>query len=434
MFKRVCAVALSFLMVHAQIAPTLAQSATPPEQLSTLQTEVQDLKSQNARIEAYLQQLTASVGQLQTMSLYSTDEGKKAAAKNATAQKEDAGKGVELINNIPDRVLGPELKTGLKDCIGALNQDGSKLLDKNAAAIANPLATCNEETVKGLQQELQKKKDQLVSSWQKCRDVIAPANPDLSLAIPDVPTNLTPEGIKQVQTNIEDASRKLSDLGKKAGQCTSQMQDILQDLGDVAKAGDALSASLGFAAQACFASGANPYVCAGFAVLAILMSLFGGGKGNGKGDGKGNSMAGLPGGSVPGPSPQPITTNFMGDQKSGGVLCNRLDTLFTCWTVAKPDQKTAMDFKVIDPNTANADSAKWFKEVLNSGGSNGRLFFCSDAGGKITRVVVSSSDRKNHSNVDVKDAEDPASKAHPLVFNTKTEQHDPADRDQLCPL
>jgi hypothetical protein len=444
MHKRACALILSILIGHGQMASSFAQTsmATPPEQLSALRSDIQDLKSQNQRIEASLQQLTAAVGQLQTASLYSTEEGKKQAAKNAAEKKGEAENAVKSIDDISEKVLGTDLKGKIKDCIAKLNIDGAKLLEKNPEAIANPLVACNDATVKNLQQELEKKRDQLLSTWNKCRNTLSLANPDLGLSIPDVPANLTAQNIRQIQTNIEDAAKKLSDVGQNAGQCVSEMQDSIRGLGDVAKAGGALSAALGFAAQACFASGANPYVCAGFAVLAILMSLFGNGNGNGdgngngkgNGEGNGNSAVGLPGNAgVPGPPAEPVTTNFSGDNRSDGVLCNRLEMRLTCWTSKKPEIKTIMDFAQPDPGTANSDSARWFKEILTAGGSNGRLFFCSDPSGRIVRTIVSSQDKKSQALVDVSEAEDKASKAHALVFNTKTEQHDPGSEEQLCP-
>jgi hypothetical protein len=287
--------------------------------------------------------------------------------------------------------LPAELKGSMEKCVGAS-------ADVKAANSDNPnfdLPGCDKSSREALKEKLQSLENEAKKAYDDCRLTIEQDAREYRDLLP-----------KNASDNIDPKS--LSALkqypNKRIRECADEVKKAVDELKDVRDAKALVSNALTMAANVCFASGGNPWVCGGMLAIALIMEIFDGGGGGGKSDGPGK---GPPGGAGGGSAPT-VSAGPPSEGKSAGEARNAAASSEVSQGPSTNLGKTA---NLGDPNVksdaycnAAAGQVVCFlqstpgSEVFFSGDSRiallsqtphpGAVTVCTDKGGKISAIVV----------------------------------------------
>jgi len=156
----------------------------------------------------------------------------------------------------------------------------------NAADTGFELPQCDKDAREALKTKLQTIEKDARKAYDDCRQTIEEGAAEYR--------NLLPANASdRIDPNAFNAIKQYPN--KRVRACADEVKKAIDALKDVRDAKALVSNALTMAANICFASGGNPWVCGGMLAIALIMEIFDGG-GGGKGDGAGKGPPGGAGG------------------------------------------------------------------------------------------------------------------------------------------
>jgi hypothetical protein len=243
--------------------------------LQKIQADVEALKERAKSAQQFQSDTLKALAQLLAKQVAIEVKPDKEAAGNKVADAEARGlpKKLEDAADLKNfDALDPSVGNLVHKCVSAVSK---------AKIVANNynfrLEGCTQKDIDDLKDGLLKQESDAVAAYGQCRSVIMSRAGEYKSLLP---------------SNINDLdSKRLSELGKypdpEVKQCAQDIDKAVRQLTQAKDAKALVSTAMTMAANVCFASGGNPYVCGAMLFVAVLMEIFdgsGGGKGKGPGD------------------------------------------------------------------------------------------------------------------------------------------------------
>lgn len=269
---------LAGLAIVAVCLPSPAVATTPLEQLQSdlavIRAELQEQRQWRTEQTTAMAKLIAD----QTALLAAMNPQNKVLADKWLPTADEARANLKSRVSAPDALkhLPEPLREKLKACV-------ISGVDARVPSAGQPfdLNNCDPTIRSEVERGLLDVERQANDAYQTCRDAIARDAAEYRRLLPQNPrTGVSEQALEALKKYPRPNIRE----------CADKVQRAAEQLKDVADAKDLFSGSMQIAANVCFASGGNPYVCGGMLAVAILMKLLdggGGGGGDGKEQGKG---------------------------------------------------------------------------------------------------------------------------------------------------
>ena len=266
--------ALFVLLLNTSVA--LAQ-----QPIDVMQADLKELKRKVAQLEsdaesaaAFRASQAAGMAELLSRQLAQVAPTKESAADwvaNAAVARDELAQAVNeqsFLAHAP-----PDVRALAKNCVLAASSAQVSTTDNPAFALTN----CTSAQQQELKKKLQNLENAAKETFDKCRRVVTNLAPEYQDLVPRNPHDVNPELLKHLAAYPDAAVRD----------CQGAIEEAYQGLSEIKDAKAIISNAMTLAANVCFASGGNPYVCGGMLALAILMEIFDGSGGGGNGDGPG---------------------------------------------------------------------------------------------------------------------------------------------------
>lgn len=271
----------------ALLASSSATAQTPIDamraDLSQLSRNVKELQRDVAALEgeaveqaAFRTSQAAAMAELLSRQVAQTAPTKESAkswvdaASQARKELMDAANDPKFLTSAP-----PEVRELAQACVRAAAE--AQVTNEDMPAFA--LTGCSTKQQQELKEKLRDLEAAARQAYEKCRRLVQERAPEFQDLVP---------------RNAHDADGQLlQQLGSypdaDVRECRDSLNNAHQQLKEIKDSKAILSNALMMAANVCFASGGNPYVCGAMLAVAIFMEIFdgSGGGGNGDGDGKG---------------------------------------------------------------------------------------------------------------------------------------------------
>lgn len=374
-----------------------AQSAPPsvevPNQLNALREEQAELRKEIREQGELLKQIMHNIGVLNA----------QAVGNQPPIPPDIAGrKAAEIVERIEDfaatgtRFAG-DLRDDINKCIGSAKEAANAIAADSKTPWAE-LAGCGADERRRIVKRIEALQQEAQRTYENCRDTLSRDSRVLADRLPYDGARVDTDDLKvldEAQLATEDARA-----------CVSTIKETVKDLQDADKAKAAMSQMLALAANVCFASGGNPYVCGAMIALAVLMDIFdgsgdgGGEDGKGGGDGPGDdagipSMSTTPGPGGEGEGDDPTAGKSgppaeLGTLKDGKVQCGVERNATKCWLTGQPG--TA---RLFSPSTRPQSASRSgrceqrLRDIIGRAEPTPDLFGCTagDDPDKPTRIV-----------------------------------------------
>ncbi|WP_228872021.1 hypothetical protein [Roseibium aggregatum] len=416
MFKKVLKKVVSFVsMVLIFMQPLAVQAETSSKPLdrlgSNINNDFEELSRELRDTKALLKAILAVVEKDQRLEKYSEVRGVAQAKEQAETLAPRTADAVEKVlgNERLDKTIGKELREKLLVCAQKIKSNGEKMLEAaaegGAGAAAAQLGDCPPDEAQRLLGELEKQRQQTLQTWNQCRDALLSTGKVLPTAIPRDPIGIARDGGTQnLKEQIEKARSDIQGLGGDIETCADRLGDTFQKLQDQEDAAAAMAMMMNFAATACMASGANPYVCGAMFLVAILASLFSDGGGDGDGDGEsdgtgeagdGTVTAGSGPKNVP-PAPDdnntpPAPANVWGNVVNGEFECQTEGSALACKEISSGTTVNIDHARIRGGEGNLADAQKSILEAYRAAISQKNVSaveFCKNPGGGVPLIGV----------------------------------------------
>ena len=252
--------------------------------LEKIQADVEALKDQARSTQQAQSDILKALAAILAMQIAVEVKPDRETAQERVTDAEGRGLPQELEKALDNSQQFDALDTSVtvlvKKCVGAAAKARVSPHNTNFS-----LEGCSQKDIADLGEALLKQESNAIAVLERCRAVITSRAEEYKSLLPP---------------NINDANpTKFSILGSYPDPSVKKCaQDIDRAVRQIAQAKDAkalVSTAMTMAANVCFASGGNPYVCGAMLFVAILMEIFdgsGGGKGKGPGDGDKDSPTG----------------------------------------------------------------------------------------------------------------------------------------------
>ncbi|MGU3463574.1 hypothetical protein ACLBXO_01860 [Methylobacterium sp. C33D] len=251
-----------------------AHSQTP---LEKIQNDVAGLKEQAQSTQQAQSEILRTLATILAKQVAGEAKPDKETAQKKAADAESRGLSQDLVKSLEDptkfNALEPSVASLVQKCVGGAAK--AKVTPEN---FNFKLEGCSQKDIDNLKEGLLKQESDAVATFSKCRSVVASKAGEYESLLPRNINDVDPKKLSALGSYPDPDVRKCAEDIDRAARQITQAKD--------AKA--LLSTALTMAANVCFASGGNPYVCGAMLFVAILMSIFdgsGGGKGKGPGDG-----------------------------------------------------------------------------------------------------------------------------------------------------
>lgn len=250
----------------------LAYSQTP---LERIQADVEVLKEQAKASQKFQADVQRGIAEIlsKQVSLEIKPDKDTAQAKVSDAEKRGLPKTLEQLATDTKRfnALEPSVDSLIRNCVAAVSK--AKVVPNNYNF---SLEGCSQRNLDELKDALLKQESDAVASYEQCRSVINTRAAEYKSLLP---------------ANINDLDlKRISDLGNypdpDVKECAQEISKAIQQVAQAKDAKAVISTALAMAANICFASGGNPYICGAMLFVAVLMDIFDG-SGSGRGDGGG---------------------------------------------------------------------------------------------------------------------------------------------------
>jgi len=326
---------LAFVATTVSAAAAFAQ--TPPmveipQRLKAIEDQQAEIKAQLVEQRALLERLEETIA--------------AAAAHNAaplSREEAQAGAADDLQRPMHDDLAVSDTYSAsareLFDCVKE-----AKAAAVPGASPATLTANCAPQKLQEIGERLQAGLTHSTEAYQNCRDLLNSELNGLGMSLPSNATELTSNQITDL---------KSQPLSQKAVECLNSLERVSKDVKDGKELLDTFAAMLSLAANACFANGGEPRVCAALYVLSIIANLLhrgGGGKGKGKGHDNGSTQGASRGigpksderGGRP-PAPPQERGSLDSSLEQTGLHCDARNGGVYCWTQAR--QQNGVLFK-----------------------------------------------------------------------------------------
>ena len=382
----------TFALIAAVGTPSSAQDPASPQDrieqaAKELEARTEEISQDNRVIKQYLREVLARLETNRRIEIYKDPQGGQDLAKRQSEslakESQDATTVVEQFSTLDE-----DLKNRITQCGSALNNAGQQMTQADSLGseqIREFLAECSSSDAREILKEIEAAKSEAVQTWQRCRTTLVENLQIEPSTLPSDPTGLSSQGRVAIQKNLEQLKAAGTDLDN----CADELEDTYKKITEHEDAALAMASMMNFAATACAASGANPYVCGAAFLIAMLMSLSadGGGDGNGDGDqkedgtGDGNgsddgfgTRVGLGGKQGPPeqasaepapvePTPPPISEarGTWGNVLTGRFACDAIGTKLRCLDTATQNNFT---FNPDNAVNENAQVAALFRQII----------------------------------------------------------------------
>lgn len=273
------------LLVYPLVASiglsNVAHAQTPIEKI---QGDVASLKDQVKSTQQSQSEILKTLATILAKQIAVEAKPDKETAQKKVTDAEGRGLPQELARALEDPkkfdALDPSVTALVKKCVGAVAK--AKVSPNNANF---SLDGCSQKDIDDLKEALLKQESNAVAALEQCRTVITSRAEEYRSLLPPNINDVDPKKISALGSYPDPDIKKCA-------------QDIDRAVRQITQAKDAktlVSTAMTMAANVCFASGGNPYVCGAMLFVAILMAIFdgsGGGKGKGPEDGDKDSPTG----------------------------------------------------------------------------------------------------------------------------------------------
>jgi hypothetical protein len=258
--------------------PFVAVAQAP---IDVLRADIAELKSNVALLveqsdieAAFRVSQAAAMAELLSRQVAQTAPTKESAAQwvsgasQARTELTAAANAPEFLASAP-----PDVRMLAKDCVIAAASAQVSPQDNPGFTLPG----CSEVKQQELKEKLRDLEISAQQAYDRCRRVILSRAPEYE--------DLVPRNAHDADAQLLHKLSSYPDADVRA--CQESLEDAHKQLKELKDAKAILSNAMMMAANICFASGGNPYVCGGMFALAILMEIFDGSGGGGNGDGPG---------------------------------------------------------------------------------------------------------------------------------------------------